>query len=163
MLLIHRQTDALIEVTTNGDTLESITPPVCGSCLNFAGNRCRSSHRVNPKQTVQPDETSCDQHRWNAGFVRLNTLVDSLRRDPGNPAHVRQLSSEFMAAEERDQRYFESIRDGQRPAVELATVSTEPIAPRRVNCGPAGERNGVDWPNSTNARSNMAWKPAVEY
>ena len=28
MLLIHRQTDALIEVTTNGDTLESITPCV---------------------------------------------------------------------------------------------------------------------------------------
>lgn len=163
MLLIHRQTDALIEVTTDGDTLTAITPPVCGTCLNFADGRCRSSHRVNPKQTVQPDETSCDKHRWNAGFARLNVLVDSLRRDPKNEWHIRSLNAEFQQAEPRDQQYFEAIRHGERPPVALETTAKTPPTPKRVNVGAMGERLGVSWPNPNVAIYDRELKPAVEY
>lgn len=161
MLLIHKASDALIQVETENDTLTAVHAPTCGTCCNYSNGRCRSAGKINPK--VGPDDISCTNHRWERGHARLVELTDALRRDKTNEWHIRSLNAEFAPAEKRDVDYFESIKHGERPPVTMATTSNMPPVPKRVNSGPAGEKLCVAWPNPQNAIRNTEWKPLIEF
>lgn len=163
MILMHRQTRGLVEVEMNGDALVKIEPPQCGTCHNFSGNRCRSSHKINPKATVQPTDESCTNHRWQAAYERLIDLVDTLRQQRGNAALIRMLDEEFHNVTAELSGYFESIRTGERPPVDLTAMTTQPPAVKHVNLGPQGERLGLEWLNPQANFRKSELLPIVEF
>lgn len=163
MLLMHRQTRGLVEVTMSGDALTEVKPPECGTCLNFSNNRCRSSHKVNPKAEVKPTDESCTNHRWQPAYFRLAELLDELRQQVGNPALIRMLDEEFDNATAELGAYYESIRTGERGPVDLTAMSTQPPEVKHVNLGPQGERLGLEWLNPTANFRKSELLPIVEF
>lgn len=149
IVVISRAERSLHRITlSDAETLAAngIAPPTCGTCQHFNGSSllqvgmCRE-HRAE----THPGELSCTRHRWQPGHARLAELVEDLRRHPGRAFTLKAIEFEYPKAEPADVEYFEAAERGERGAVALVGMSTEPPPIKRVNMGTHGERYSVAW------------------
>lgn len=162
MILDHRLSDALIQVDVEDGTLVKAHPPTCGSCLLYEAGRCRHEANLSKKSTTGPGDVSCTAHRWQAPYNRLITIIDSLRRFPRSETAIGELS-EFRAADEAGQAYFEMVSRGERPPVELqGDKKSDPVV-KRANLGPFNERLGIDWPDASLGMNTNKVLPALVF
>lgn len=145
-VLISRQERSLHRVTLIGPgQLQSIAPPVCGTCQHYQAGLCRE-HRVNAKAA----DVSCTSHRWQRGHERLQELVDALRLEPGRRWIIEAMQKEFGEGEAKELAYLEAIEGGDRPPVGLRTTEPAPFVPGTVHTFGLGSKISIDWVDAEN-------------